>query len=84
MTVYVVHYTHKHGDDISVYETLDAAQRSVSDLISQRVSASWDKADIEYLEAHAKFDDQLAAFHEIESGISYGETIEILEREVGA
>lgn len=83
ITVYVVHYTHKHGDSISVYGGLATAQASARDLISNRISEAWDRRDVEYLEAHADFKDQLAAFHEIESGISYSERIEILECVVG-
>lgn len=84
VTVYVVHYTHKHGDDISVYGSIRSAQASARDLISNRISETWDRYDIEHLEACATFDQALSKFHEIEAGMSYGERIEILEREVGA
>lgn len=80
--VFVVVYTHKHGCDVSVYETLQKAQDSVKDLISNRISESWDQSDVVELEACKSFDDQLSHFTDVESGTSYGEVIEIEEREV--
>lgn len=83
ITVYVVHYVHKHGDSISVYGGLSTAQASARDLMSNRISESWDRYDAQAMEGKATFDDQIAYFHKIESGISYGERIEILECVVG-
>jgi len=78
--VYVVHYTHKHGADISVYNTLEKAQASCKDLMAHRMSETWDRHDVEHMEALPSFDEQLSHFIDVEAGISYGETIEILER----
>jgi len=83
ITVFVVLYKHKHGEDISVYGGLKSAQESARDLMANRMAQTWDRHDVEHMEALADFDDQLSHFIEVEAGISYGETIEILERRVG-
>jgi hypothetical protein len=83
ITVYVVHYQHKHGHDISVCGGLKSAQRMVDDLMTQRVSESWDQIDRDRISAMTDFGERLDYFHAVEQNISYGESIEILERRVG-
>lgn len=83
ITVYVVHYQHKHGQDISVYGGPKSAQDACKDIMATRMAETWDRHDVSGLEALDNFDDQLARFNEVESNISYGETLEILERRVG-
>lgn len=83
LTVYVVHYTHKHGCDISVYGTLEKAQESARDLMSNRAAESWDQYALNRVECCETFDQLMSLFHDIESNVSYGETIEIMHRVVG-
>jgi hypothetical protein len=82
MKVYVIIYTHKHGCDVSVHGTRDGAERSAEDLISNRASESWDKEDLDRLDLAGSFDDRMDFFHAIEREVSYGEAIELEEREV--
>lgn len=83
ITVYVVHYKHKHGEDISVCGGVKSAQNMVDDLMTHRVSESWDQVDRDRISAMTEFSDRLDYFHAVEREVSYGETIEILERVVG-
>lgn len=85
ITVYVVHYTNKYGEQtISVYGGPQSAQRAADDLISWRVSESWDKTDQDRISAMSEFGDRLDYFHAVEQNVSNGERIEVLERVVGA
>lgn len=83
ITVYVVHYEHKRGHDISVCGGLVSAQRMVDDLMTHRVSESWDQVDRDRISAMTDFGERLDYFHAVERDVSYGETIEVLERVVG-
>ena len=84
ITVYVVHYVHKHGDDISVYGGRESAEMAAMELIKDRVGQSWCDEDIAKFQLAWNYNDQSELFHEIEKNMSYGERIEILERVVGA
>lgn len=81
ITVFVILYTHKHGVDCSVYGGRDSAQVSATALMIDRV-ASWDREDRIKFEGCETFDDQMTVFHQVEQNISYGETIELMERQV--
>lgn len=79
--VYVIHYNHKHGDDISVFGGKQGAEEVALALMVERV-ADWDDEDRIKFEGCENFDDQMIVFHQVEKEVSYGETIEILERTV--
>lgn len=81
ITVYVVHYNHKHGDDISVFGGEQTAQEAALEIMVKRV-AGWDHEDRIKFEGCECFGHQLDVFHQVEKNVSYGETIEILERTV--
>jgi len=81
-SVFIVHYTHKHGDDISAYSTVKKAEDAVNELITSR-AADWDEEDQKKLDALGDdMDDRLALFREIEKEVSYGETIFLFEVDV--
>lgn len=82
MKVYVCIYTHKHGQDCSVLATEALAQRAVHHLMFDRADQSWEREDWAKFQACENYDQQVDLFHEVEQGISYGETIELLERDV--
>lgn len=79
--VYVIIYTHKHGMDCSVYGGMSPAQASALALMISRVE-NWHHEDRIKFQGCENFDDQMDVFHQVEKEISYGETIEILERTV--
>lgn len=81
MKVYVVIYTHKHGMDCAVYATDEIARRAVHHLMFERADQSWDRGDWAKFQA-SDYDQQVDLFHEVEKNVSYGEVIELLEREV--
>jgi hypothetical protein len=83
-TVFVICYTNKHENTISVYGGRQSAERAADDLMSHRISESWDQADKDTFDRLADFDLRLKFFHEVEQNVSYGEMIEVLERVVGA
>jgi hypothetical protein len=79
--VYVCLYTHKHGVDVGVYATHAAALGAAVELAQERVQDSWDDDEqIARLKLIEDLEQKLQYFHDVERGISYGETIEILER----
>lgn len=84
ITVYVLQYTFKHGETISVYGGSKGAQDAAKDLMSNRISSAWDRYEVQAIEGKATFDDQLAYFNEVEAGVSYGDHIVIHECVVGA
>lgn len=75
-------YTHKHGVDCSVYGGRQTAEESARSLMADRIDESWDVLDKIKFEGCETFDDQMTVFHQVEQNVSYGETIEMLEREV--
>lgn len=81
-SVFVIHYNHKHGDDISVYSTLTKAEHSASALITDRANEAWDAEDVAKLEAITDFDERLALFREVEKNVSYGENLYLFEADV--
>ncbi len=81
ITVYVIVYTHKHGVDCSVYGGEHGAQLSALALMVARVEG-WDREDRIRFEGCENFHDQMDVFHQVEQNVSYGETIELLERVV--
>lgn len=83
-SVFVIHYNHKHGDDISVYSTLTKAEGSANALIVDRACSSWATEDIEKLNAISEddFDGRLALFREVEKNVSYGESIFLFETDL--
>jgi len=78
--VYVLTYTHKHGEDHAVHITYEGALKAAYALADERVDESWCDSENE-----AKFkgiEDKTAAlafFHDIENETSYGEILEIYE-----
>lgn len=82
MKVYVLFFVHKHGEDISVWETEEKARAVATQLILDRAAGSWNMEDHKRINAMTEFDDRLAYFEAVEQNISYGERIEILERPV--
>jgi hypothetical protein len=81
MKVYVVIYTHKHGVECAVYSSEAIAQRAVHHLMFERVE-SWDREDWKKFQGCETYDHQVDLFHKIEQNVSYGDRIELLEREV--
>lgn len=81
--VFVCLYTHKHGIDVGVYRTHEAALDAAYCLALERVAETWEDDD------RAKFNDlpdrqaALALFHEVELEWNYSEHLEILERPLG-
>ena len=84
ITVFVVQYTHKHGDSISVYGGRESAEIAALELMKDRVGQSWCDEDIAKFQLAWNYNDQSELFHEIEKNVSYGETIKIHECVVGA
>jgi hypothetical protein len=84
MTVYVCIYTHKHGIDVGVYRTEEGAYAVAQQLAAERVKQSWEDEEqrVEF-QAAATPGDALDVFHDVERDYAYGETIEILARELG-
>lgn len=82
ITVCVVVYTRKTGVDVTVYGSEAVAQRAVHHLMVERADTSWDRQDWKKFQGCETFDHQLALFHKVEKEVSYGETIELLERVV--
>jgi hypothetical protein len=84
ITVYVVHHVSKYDEhSISVCGGMTSAQKMADDLMSHRVSESWDEGDAAKMSGLIDFDLRLAFFQEVEGNISNGEKLEILERVVG-
>jgi len=85
MKVFVVHYTHKHGCDISVFGTRDEAERAATSIMLTRANR-WDHSKTEEFResafSPAGFNELLGTFHDVERNISYGEVIELMERKV--
>ena len=79
--VYVVMYTHKHGVDIDVHKTEQFAYVNMDEIMFDRVK-TWQSDDAEAFNAIPAEDVEakLTKFHEVESEINYGETLELLER----
>jgi hypothetical protein len=84
MKVFVVRYTHKHGDSVQVFSTLQMAENSIDSLMTDRAaeSWSWDKEACAKLEKESSFSERLYLFHEVEKNVSYGEVIQLDECEV--
>jgi hypothetical protein len=83
ITVYVLQYTHKHGETISVYGGRKSAENAADDLITNRVSESWSRFDRHEIGLIEDFTARLDYFHSIEVNVSYGEIIKIHECVVG-
>ena len=84
MTVFICLYTHKHGTDVAAYRTEAGAYKVAWQLANERVDDSWDdKAEVAKFKAIDNAEDALGYFHEVEGDISYGETFEISESELG-
>jgi len=65
--VYVVKYSHKHGDDIWVCATKEEAQRSIAEVISDNLSdlAEYDyEAAVEVAEAFPNIDKAIDIFND--------------------
>jgi hypothetical protein len=82
VTVYVVIYTHKTGVECTVYGSQAVAQRAVHHLMVERADTSWEREDWKRFQGCETYDHQVDLFHKIEQNVSYGETIELLERVV--
>lgn len=82
VTVYVVVYTHKTGVEVAVYGSEAVAQRQVHHLMFERADQSWEREDWKKFQGCETYDHQVDLFHKIEQNVSYGETIELLERVV--
>lgn len=79
--VHVCVYSHKHGVDVGVYKTPETLESTVADIMAER-SLDWDDGDKAKFNKLRSFSKKLALFHEVEQNISYGETLEIFEREL--
>lgn len=80
--VHVCLYTHKHGTDVWVCKTPRGLEAEVLAVMKERVREDWHDEDKVRFSKLRGFDKKLNLFHEVEQGISYGETLELFEREV--
>lgn len=83
-SVFIIHYVHKHGDDITAYSTRTKAEGALNSIIVDRACGSWETEDIEKLNAISEddVDDRLALFREIEKNVSYGENVFLFETDL--
>lgn len=83
-SVFIIHYVHKHGDDITAYSTLTKAEGHANAIIMDRAADSWDNEDLQKLHAidEDDLDKRLALFREIEKNVSYGENIFLFETDL--
>jgi hypothetical protein len=79
--VHVCLYSHRHWIDVCVYKTAKAMEAGVLNVMHLRVD-EWDDGDVAKFRKLRSFDKKLALFHDVEMGISYGETLEMFERTV--
>jgi hypothetical protein len=77
-SVFVVQYTHKHGDGVNIYSTKKKAEAAADNLIKDRAD-SWHEEQRERLDRMSTFDDRLKYFHMVERDVSYGERINVFE-----
>ena len=78
MTVYVITYDHKHGQDISVAATEADAQRVVLMIMTQRVDDDWAPEDRRLYRRLRNFTSKVQLFDTIEAARSDGERLEIV------
>ena len=79
--VHVCLYSHKHGVDVGVYKTAKALEAGVLNVMHLRVD-EWDDGDVAKFRKLRSFDKKLALFRDVEQNVSYGETLELFEREL--
>jgi len=80
-TVHICLYTHKHGVDVSVYKTTKALEAGVLNVMDLRVD-EWDPEDVVKFRKLRSFNNKLGLFRDVEQNVSYGETLELFEREL--
>lgn len=79
--VHVCLYSHKHGVDVGVYKTAKALEAGVLNVMHLRVD-EWDDPWRAKFRKLRSFDKKLALFRDVEQNVSYGETLELFEREM--
>lgn len=81
-TVYVCLYTHKHGVDVGVYGSPEAALFAMHLLAKERAEDWDDEGDTAKFLSFEDKQEALDFFHEIEGDIMHGERLEVYERVV--
>ena len=80
-TVHVCLYSHKHGVDVGVYKSAKALEAGVLNVMDLRVD-EWDPEDVVKFRKLRSFNNKLGLFRDVEQNVSYGETLELFEREM--
>jgi hypothetical protein len=80
-TVHVCLYSHKHGVDVGVYKTAKALEAGVLNVMDLRVD-EWDPELVVKFRKLRSFNNKLGLFRDVEQNVSYGETLELFEREL--
>jgi len=80
-TVHVCLYSHKHGVDVGVYKSAKALEAGVLNVMDLRVD-EWDPEDVVKFRKLRSFNNKLGLFRDVEQNVSYGETLELFEREL--
>jgi hypothetical protein len=80
--VHVCLYSHKHGVDVGVYKTAKALEDGVLNVMDNRVDIDWHDEDKAKYRKLRSFNNKLGLFRDVEKNISYGETLELFEREL--
>jgi len=78
-SVFVVQYTHKHGDGVNIYSTIKKAESAAANLMDDRIAESWDDSDRAAYDRCKTFEAKLKYFHTVERDVSYGERINVFE-----
>lgn len=82
--VFILLYTHKHGEDVSAYRTLEGATSAAFDLACQRADEGrWHDEEKARFDAAETPEEALSVFHEIELNYNYSECLEITESVLG-
>lgn len=82
--VFILLYTHKHGEDVSVYRTLEGATSAAFELACQRADEGrWHDEEKARFDAAETPEEALGIFHEIELNYNYSECLEITESVLG-
>lgn len=82
--VFILLYTHKHGEDVSAYRTREGALNAAFDLAWQRVDEDkWDEEDKARFNATETPEEAIDVFNQVEREWEYSEHLEITESILG-
>ena len=80
--VFLLTHVDKYGTANGVYGSRDKAQASALELMTNRMLSDWYPEDVRIFDGITSFYFKDEFFHQIESTVSDGQTISIVEREV--